>query len=171
MNTNIFKKINLKVSFSSGVANDKTVFVPPCILLEATKRPKLRFKNQNLFLKKYLKKTSRKDLKDMTNSEYIKYITESEKNGETKEYIKWWKDNQKKILYIKKLISDFNRIKNKRKITLLVFEDGTMRIESGSQSTSVFKKRGKIKLSGKKIMLKEMIRKLELFVNFVKENI
>lgn len=163
--------MNLGASFSSGVANDKTVFVSPCILLEEVKRPKLRFKNQNLFLKNYLKKTGGKGLKDMTNSEYIKYITESEKNGETKEYIKWRKNNQKKILVIKKLITDFNRIKNKREITLLVFEDGTMRIESGRQSMSVFKKQGKIKLGGKKIMLKEMIKELESFVNFVKEKI
>src|SRR3989338_3701505 len=165
MNIKIFKKLCLKADFSDGLI-DKTSFIPPLILLEEIKKPKLRFKNQNLFWKKYLKKTGRKSLKDMTNSEYIKYITESEKNGETKEYIKWRKDNQRKIPVIKKLIADFNRIKNKRGITLLVFEDGIMRIEFGDQlDNSLFDRRQKMKLSKKNIIMKAMTRELELFVN------
>lgn len=171
MNTNIFKKLNLTVSFSSGLV-DKTSFVPPCILLEAIKRPRLRFKSEKVFWKKYLKKTDRKGLKDITNSEYIKYITESEKNGETKEYIKWRKNNQKKIIIIKKLITDFNKKEKNRKITILIFDDGIMRIESGNQlDDTLFDRRQKMKLGRKNIMMKEMTRELELFVNFVKEKI
>ena len=123
MNTNIFKKLNLKPSFSSGVI-EKTVFVSPCILLEIVKRPIVKHKNQ----------------------------------GQTS--------------IIKKLISDFNKQrKNKKNITLLVFRHGTMRIVSGSQSMSVFKKRGKMKLSDKKIMLRGMIKELEVFTDFAKGEI
>jgi len=171
MDIKIFKKIGFKADFSSGLV-DKTSFIPPLILLEERKKPKLRFKNQKVFWKKYLKKTGRKGLKDMTNSEYIKYITESDKNGETKEYIKWRKNNQKKRIIIKKFIANFNKKEKNRKITLLAFEDGIMRIESGNQlDDSLFDRRQKKKLSTKKIMMKEMTEELELFVNFVENKI
>lgn len=174
MNTDIFKKIGLEVTFSAGVANDKTVFVPPCILLKAIKCPKIRFKLQNSFWKKYLKKTGRRSLKDMPNSEYVIYLTESKERGETKEYLKWRKYNEKKIDIVKKLIGDFNKIENKnsREITLLTFEDGKVRIQSGNQfSMSVFKRRGKMNLPSKKLMAEEMIKKLKSFTDFVESNL
>lgn len=172
MNTKIFKEMNLKVSFSSGLVN-KNDFVPPCILLETIKRPKLRFKNQKNFLKEFLKKINKKIFKDMTNTEYCKYLDQSIMHGETKEYLKWRKNNQKKILTIEKLIVDFNKNQSnqKREVTLVLFEDGSIRIETGSQSIPIFKQREKMQLGSKKLLMKEMTDELELFVNFIKQNI
>ena len=179
MNTKIFKKLNLKTSFSRGLV-DKTSFLAPLIVLEAIKRPKLRFNNQKAFLKKYLKTIGKKSIKDTTAPdvpEYLKYMDESEKNGETKEFIKWRKNNQKKIIIINKLVNGFNKLRNYKKnsgrIINLNFDDGMMRIESGDDQIDdhLFDQRQKMKLSSKKILMKKMTKELESFVNYVKEKI
>ena len=161
------EKLGLTVQISDGVL-DKESLVVPCIVFELSKKPKLRFQNENKFLKSYLVKIGKKSIKQMTNKEYTDYIFASVKNGETREYKKWRKSNQEKVRYIQSLISKFNKKRKKSILHLTQFEDGIARIDFG-ESDSVFDKRQKMDFSKKKKLFDEMLIEFGVFSNYLKD--
>jgi hypothetical protein len=161
------EKLGLSVHISDGVL-DKESFIVPCIVFELPKKPKLRFQNENKFLKLYLSKIGKKSIKQMANKEYIDYIFASVKNGETREYKKWRKNNQDKVTYIQSLISKFNKKRKKSILHLTQFEDGIARIDFG-ESDAVFDKRQKMDFPKKKKLFNEMLNEFCVFSSYLRE--
>lgn len=168
LNTALFlENLGLDVQVSDGII-DKESLIVPCVIFELGKRPKLRFLNENKFLKTYLAKIGKKSIAKMSNKEYINYINESVKNGETSQYKNWRKANQKKFIFIRSLLSKFNK---QRKIILLQvtqFEDGVARLDFGHNS-SVFTKRQKMDFLKKKKLYNNMLDIFNSFALFLKE--
>ncbi len=161
------EKLNLTVNVSDGILNKESLIVP-CVIFELPKKPKLRFLNENKFLKSYLTKIDKKNIKKMDNREYIDYIFSSVKNGETREYKKWRENNQKKVKYINSLISKFNKKRKSPILQLTQFEDGVARIDFGA-SDSVFNKRQKMSFVKKKKLFDEMLTEFGVFSAYLKE--
>ncbi len=156
----------LTIQISDGIL-DKESLIEPCIVFELSKKPKLRFLNENKFLKSYLTKIGKKKIKEMDNREYIDYIFSSVKNGETREYKKWRENNQKKVRYIHSLISKFNKKRKNPILQLTQFEDGVARIDFGADD-SLFNKRQKMSFVKKKKLFDEMLNEFNSFSNNLK---
>ena len=135
----------------SGGIIDKESLIVPCVIFELGKRPKSRFLNENKFLKTYLAKIGKKSVSKMNNNEYIDYINESIKNGETLQYKNWRKANQKKFM-----------------LQVTQFEDGVARLDFG-HNDSVFTKRQKMDFSKKKKLYDNMLDIFTSFSLFLKE--
>lgn len=162
LTTGLFlENLGLTIQISDGIL-DKESLIVPCVIFELSKKPKLRFLNENKFLKSYLTKIGKKKIKEMDSREYIDYIFSSIKNGETREYIKWRKNNQKKVKYIHSLISNFNKKRKKPILQLTQFEDGVARIDFGTDD-SLFNKRQKMSFVKKKKLFDEMLNEFCLF--------
>lgn len=162
LTTGLFlENLGLTIQISDGIL-DKESLIVPCVIFELSKKPKLRFLNENKFLKSYLTKIGKKKIKEMDSREYIDYIFSSIKNGETREYIKWRENNQKKVKYIHSLISKFNKKRKKPILQLTQFEDGVTRIDFGADD-SLFNKRQKMSFVKKKKLFDEMLNEFGLF--------
>lgn len=162
LTTGLFlENLGLTIQISDGIL-DKESLIVPCVIFELSKKPKLRFLNENKFLKSYLTKIGKKKIKEMDSREYIDYIFSSMKNGETQEYIKWRENNQKKVKYIHSLISKFNKKRKKPILQLTQFEDGVARIDFGADD-SLFNKRQKMSFVKKKKLFDEMLNEFGLF--------
>lgn len=160
------ENLGLTIQISDGIL-DKESLIVPCVIFELSKKPKLRFLNENKFLKSYLTKIGKKKIKEMDNREYIDYIFYSIKNGETREYKKWRENNQKKVKYIHSLISKFNKKRKKPILQLTQFEDGVARIDFGADD-SLFNKRQKMSFVKKKKLFDEMLNEFGLFSTYLK---
>lgn len=168
LSTGLFlENIGLTIQISDGILNKESLIVP-CVVFELSKKPKIRFLNENKFLKSYLNKIGKKKIKEMDNREYINYIFSSAKNGETQEYKKWRKENQKKFIFIQNLLSRFNKKRKSLLLHITQFEDGVARLDFGDNN-SVFTKRQKIDFSKKKKLYNDMLDVFLSFSVFVKE--
>ncbi|QQR50065.1 hypothetical protein IPF86_03215 [Candidatus Nomurabacteria bacterium] len=162
LTTGLFlEDFGLTIQISDGIL-DKESLIAPCIVFELSKKPKFRFLSENKFLKSYLTKIGKKNIKEMGNHEYINYIFSSTKNGETREYKKWRENNQKKVKYIHSLISKFNKKRKNPILELTQFEDGVARIDFGADD-SLFNKRQKMSFVKKKKLFGEMLNEFGLF--------
>lgn len=162
LTTGLFlENLGLTIQISDGILNKESLIVP-CVIFELPKKPKLRFLNENKFLKSYLTKIGKKNIKEMNNREYIDYVFSSVKNGETREYKKWRENNQKKVKYIHSLISKFNKRRKNPILQLTQFEDGVARIDFGADD-SLFNKRQKMSFVKKKKLFDKMLNEFGLF--------
>lgn len=162
LTTGLFlENLGLTIQISDGILNKESLIVP-CVIFELPKKPKLRFLNENKFLKSYLTKIGKKNIKEMNNREYIDYVFSSVKNGETREYKKWRENNQKKVKYIHSLISKFNKRRKNPILQLTQFEDGAARIDFGADD-SLFNKRQKMSFVKKKKLFDKMLNEFGLF--------
>lgn len=168
LSTGLFlENLGLTIQISDGILNKESLIVP-CVVFELPKKPKVRFLNENKFLKSYLNKIGKKKIKEMDNREYTNYIFSSVKNGETQEYKKWRKENQKKFIFIQNLISRFNKKGKSPLLHITQFEDGVARLDFGD-SNSVFTKRQKMDFSKKKKLYNNMLGVFSSFSLFLEE--
>jgi hypothetical protein len=168
LNTALFlENLGFEVQISDGIINKESLIVP-CVIFELGKRPKSRFLNENKFLKTYLAKIGKKSVSKMNNNEYIDYINESIKNGETLQYKNWRKANQKKFIFIQSLLSRFNKQRKTLLLQVTQFEDGVARLDFG-HNDSVFTKRQKMDFLKKKKLYDNMLDIFTSFSLFLKE--
>lgn len=139
-----FLELNgLKPHISDGLVNKKD-FLLPCIVLELKNKPKIRFKNQTSFFKKYLANVKKKSISQLEGNQYAELITLAKGKGETKEYRKWRKNQILKTLWLKNLLNEYNKtrknLSGKDKFSILEFEDGTIRLDFGNQTNENLRK-------------------------------
>jgi len=160
------------VAFSDGLIN-KEDFLSPCIVLTPINMPKIRLNGEKETLKKYFDKYGKKKVSDFTAKEYTDYLNFAEKAGETKEYIIWRKSSKNIISNLIKKVKEFNYLnKNKFRLSILKFSDGSIRLDFGNQKKDEVRRLcRKLSLSAKKNVLKDMFFQFDLFRCFLSKNL
>jgi len=156
---------DFKTHISDGLVNKKD-FLSPCIVLELQDKPKIRFKNQILFFKKYLAEVKKKSIKQLEGKQYAELITLARKKGETKEYLKWRKNQILKTIWLKNLLKQYNKtrksLNKKEQLSILDFEDGTIRLDFGNQTNENLRKNiEKLSLTSKKEKLNQFLNEFK----------
>lgn len=169
-----FSLNGFKTHISDGLVN-KDVFLSPCIVLELKKKPKLRFKNQIKFFEKYLAQTKKKRIKQLSNKQYCELIDLALKEGESNEYAEWRKKSVSKTIWVKKLLSEYNKTRKnldkKDRFSILEFEDGTIRLNFGNTTNeNLGKNTGKFPLSDKKKKLSQFLKEFGIFREYLTSN-
>ena len=155
-----------KTHISDGLVNKKD-FLSPCIVLELKNKPEIRFKNQTLFFKKYLANAKKKNINQLENKQYVELLTLARKKGETKDYLRWRKNQMSKTVWLKSLLNEYNKtrknLKKKEQFSILEFEDGITRLDFGNQTNENLRK------SIEKLSLTDKNKKLSQFLDEFKK--
>jgi hypothetical protein len=166
-----FKEYGFDVELADGIIREKH-FVPPCIVLNANKKPAKRFNDEKVFLKKYLKSIKKTDIMQTTGHEYFEYFKGVKRNGETEAYKAWRKEATAKNAVVEKLVKSFNKngkkVRGATTLSILRFEDGTIRLDFLLHEVDAeFMKAQKYPLLKKKAMYKKMLAELDTFAEFL----
>lgn len=162
-----------KTHLSDGLVN-KEVFLSPCIVLELKKKPKLRFNNQIKLFEKYLAQAKKKNIKQLNNKQYFELINLARKEGESNEYAEWRKESVSKTIWVKKLLSQYNKTRKnldkKERFSILEFEDGTIRLNfNNTTNENLGKNTGKFSLPEKRGKLKQFLSEFNNLKEYLKQ--
>lgn len=160
------------IAHSDGLILDDD-FLCPCVVAAPCKQPLIRYENEVVIFKDFIKGTKLKSLDDFDRKNLNKYFKLLDQEKETLQF-KLWRERTKSLASkLKGEIRKFNfKIKEADQnlfVSLMSFEDGTIRIDFGDQRRDKPRKKfSKLSPGNKKLVLEKMLNHFSDFTIFLK---
>jgi hypothetical protein len=167
------QELNFSIlAIGDGLIN-KEDFLPPCIILAPISMPKIRLNREIESLKKYFTMYNKKRIEDFTAKEYLDYLDFAERAGETKEYRGWRVSSEKTISDLIQKVKKFNSLnKSKFKLSVLKFDEGTLRLDFADQKKDEIRhKYNKVTMNKKRAIMSALFLQFSLFNIFLNKSL